>query len=132
MIVRIERQKIEIDSTNLPVLGLAGKHLRVLGLTDVTGILILDLLNVLLGADAVILWESTLVASLDNWSAWAFAFSIDGTIVLCGRGPGLDVAASGSRKLADGLEVLVGGPAGREGRQSLVDLRYRHIDVDIE
>jgi hypothetical protein len=55
MIVRIERQKIEIDSTNLPVLGLAGKHLRVLGLTDVTGILILDLLNVLLGADAVIL-----------------------------------------------------------------------------
>jgi hypothetical protein len=45
------------------------------------------------------------------------------------RADGLDVAASGSRKLADGLEVLVGRPAGREGRQSLVDLRYRHIDV---
>lgn len=48
------------------------------------------------------------------------------------RADGLDVAASGSRKLADGLEVLVGGPAGREGRQSLVDLRYRHVGVDIE
>lgn len=48
------------------------------------------------------------------------------------RADGLDVAASGSRELADSLEVLVGGPAGREGRQSLVDLRYRHIDVDME
>jgi hypothetical protein len=45
------------------------------------------------------------------------------------RADGLDVAAGGSRELADGLEVLVGRPAGREGRQSLVDLRYRHIDV---
>jgi hypothetical protein len=45
------------------------------------------------------------------------------------RADGLDVTAGGSRKLADGLEVLVGRPAGREGRQSLVDLRYRHIDV---
>ena len=40
------------------------------------------------------------------------------------RADGLDVAASGSRELADSLEVLVGRPAGREGRQSLVDLRY--------
>lgn len=59
---------MEINDAHLPVLGLAGKHLRVLGLTNVTGILILDLLDVLLSADAVILGESTLVASLDNWS----------------------------------------------------------------
>lgn len=45
------------------------------------------------------------------------------------RADGLDVAAGSSRELADSLEVLVGGPAGREGRQSLVDLGYRHIDV---
>jgi hypothetical protein len=45
------------------------------------------------------------------------------------RADGLDVTAGGSRKLADGLKVLVGRPAGRKGRQSLVDLRYRHIDV---
>lgn len=61
-----------MDGTYLPVLGLAGKHLRVLGLADVTSILILDLLDILLGADAVILGESTLVASLDNWSVWVY------------------------------------------------------------
>ena len=66
MVVRFEECQIDVDGTHLPVLGLAGKHLGVLGLTDVTGILILDLLDVLLGADAVILGESTLVASLDN------------------------------------------------------------------
>lgn len=44
----------------------------------------------------------------------------------------LDIAASGSGKLANSLEVLVGGPAGREGRQSLVHLRHRHIDVDMD
>jgi hypothetical protein len=44
----------------------------------------------------------------------------------------LDIAASGSGKLANSLEVLVGGPAGREGRQSLVNLRHRHIDVDMD
>lgn len=51
--------------TYLPVLGLTGKHGRVLGLTDVTSILILNLLDILLGADTVILGESTLVASLN-------------------------------------------------------------------
>jgi len=63
-----EECQIEMSGTHLPVLGLAGKHLRVLGLTDVTGVLVLDLLDVLLGADAVILGESTLVASLDKLS----------------------------------------------------------------
>jgi len=40
--------------------------LRVLGLTDVTGILVLDLLDVLLGTNAVIFGESALVASLED------------------------------------------------------------------
>ena len=63
-----EEGQIEMDGTYLPVLGLAGKHLRVLGLTDVTGILVLDLLDVLLGADTVILGESTLVTGLKTLS----------------------------------------------------------------
>jgi hypothetical protein len=74
--------------TYLPVLGLAGKHGRVLGLTDVASILVLDLLDVLLGADAVILGESTLVASLEIESVWVYECSIDGALILCGRGPG--------------------------------------------
>ena len=47
------------------------------------------------------------------------------------RADGLNAATSGSRKLANSLEVLVGRPAGREGRQSLVDLSNRHIDIDM-
>ena len=40
------------------------EHLRVLGLADLAIVLILNLLHVLLGVDAVILGESTLVTSL--------------------------------------------------------------------
>ena len=59
---------MRVNGTYLPVLGLTGKHGRVLGLTDVTSILILNLLDVLLGANTVILGEGTLVASLDTES----------------------------------------------------------------
>lgn len=45
------------------------------------------------------------------------------------RADRLNAATSGSRKLANSLEVLVGRPAGRKGRQSLVDLSNRHVDV---
>jgi hypothetical protein len=58
-------EEMSVNGTYLPVLGLASKHGRVLGLTNVASILVLDLLDVLLGADAVILGESTLVAGLE-------------------------------------------------------------------
>jgi hypothetical protein len=79
---------MSVNGTYLPVLGLASKHGRVLGLTNVASILVLDLLDVLLGADAVILGESTLVAGLEIESVCVYECSIDGAIVLCGRGPG--------------------------------------------
>jgi hypothetical protein len=41
--------------TNLPVLGLALQHQRILGLADLTGIIVLDLLDVGLGLDTVVL-----------------------------------------------------------------------------
>ena len=45
------------------------------------------------------------------------------------RANGLDITASGSRKLANSLEILVGGPASRESWQGQVDLRNRHFEV---
>jgi hypothetical protein len=71
-LLELRRGRLAVKVTYLPVLGLTGKHGRVLGLTDVASVLVLDLLDVFLGADAVILGESTLVASLYNESVWVY------------------------------------------------------------
>lgn len=53
---------VDIVRTNLPVLGIALEHGGVLRLTDLSSVILLGLLDVLLGLDAVILGESTLVS----------------------------------------------------------------------
>lgn len=50
--------------TNLPVLGLTGKHHRVLIFRDIIILLSLSLLDVVLGLNALILGESTVVTRL--------------------------------------------------------------------
>jgi hypothetical protein len=76
-LLELSRGTFAVNGTYLPVLGLTGKHGRVLGLADVTSILVLDLLDVLLGANAVILGESTLVASLDDELVWVCRCSME-------------------------------------------------------
>lgn len=53
----------------LPVLGLALQHDRVLGLVNVIWVLLLDLLDVCLGLDALILGEGALVSLLQQKSS---------------------------------------------------------------
>jgi len=50
--------------THLPVFGLALQHYRILGLADLAGIIVLDLLDVGLSLDAVVLGESALMSLL--------------------------------------------------------------------
>jgi hypothetical protein len=95
--------------TNLPVLGLAKEHLRVLRLADLASVIVLGLLDVLLGLDTVILGEGALV-------------SLSAGVCEKVRTDGLDAAASGRRDLTDGLEVLLGRPSFRESWQSQTDL----------
>lgn len=54
------------DTTDLPVLGLTGKHHRILIFRDVIILLSLSLLDVVLGLEALILGESTVVTRLNN------------------------------------------------------------------
>lgn len=84
--------------TNLPVLGLTLKHHGILRLADLAIVLLLDLLGALLGLDTVILGEGALVAGTTGVGEEV-------------RADGLDGALRRGADLADGLEVLLGGPA---------------------
>lgn len=88
----------------LPVLGLSRQHHGVLGLAHLALVGVLDLLGALLGLDAVILGKGALVAG---------AAGVGKEV----RADGLDAALRGAGQLANGLEVLVGGPALRQDRQ---------------
>lgn len=90
--------------TDLPVLGLALQHHGILGLADLAIIVLLNVLGALLGLDAVILGKGALVAG---------AAGVGEEV----RADGLDGALRGGADLADGLEVLFGGPARGEDRQ---------------
>jgi hypothetical protein len=94
--------------THLPVLGVALQHERVLGLADLARVVVLDLLDVLLGLDALVLGEGALVALAAGVGEES-------------RADGLDFELGGGREAADGLELLVGGPlAGQDGQRELV------------
>lgn len=60
--------KTDHTNTHLPVLGLALEQDGILRLADLTGIVILDLLNVDLSLDTVILRECALMALLQSGS----------------------------------------------------------------
>lgn len=99
----------------LPVLGFTLKHHRVLRLTDLARVLLLDVLGTLLGLDAVILGEGALVAGAAGVSEEV-------------RANGLDRALGRGSDLADGLEVLVSGPSFWEDGQGSRDERsVRHL-----
>lgn len=89
------------EETNLPVLGFSGEHHGIFRLRDLAIVNVLDILGLLLGLDAIILRKSALVASTAGV----------GEEVRANR---LDAALNGSRKVTQGLEVLVGSPALRE------------------
>lgn len=89
----------------LPVLGLTLQHHGVLGLADLAGILLLDVLGTLLSLDAVVLGEGTLVAGTTGVSEEV-------------RADGLDCPLGRGGNLADGLEILLGGPSLWEDGQS--------------
>ena len=93
-------------STNLPVLGVAREHHGVLGLAEVALVILLDVLGTFLGLDTVILGEGALVAGATGVGEEVRADGLDGALgsLILGN-------------LADGLEVLLGGPALREGRE---------------
>lgn len=91
-------KRMAIWITYLPVLGLALEHHGILRLADLAIILLLDLLGTLLGLDTVILGEGTLVAGTTGVGEEVRTDGLDGAL---GRGA----------DLADGLEVLLGGPA---------------------
>lgn len=82
----------------LPILGIAGEHHWILRLADLSCIVILDLLDILLGLDAVILGKGTLVTGTAGV----------GEEVRTNR---LDAALSCGRELANSLEVFFGRPA---------------------
>lgn len=92
------RTRTRIFITYLPVLGFTLKHHGILRLADLAIILLLDLLGTLLGLDTVILGEGTLVAGTTGVGEEVRADRLDGALR---RGA----------DLADGLEVLLGGPA---------------------
>ena len=97
-------QHFTLGSTNLPVLGIAREHHGVLGLGNIALVVLLDVLGALLGLDAVILGEGALVAGTAGVGEEVRADGLNdalGNLVL--------------GDLADGLEVLLGGPALREG-----------------
>lgn len=75
--------------THLPVFGLSLQHQRVLWLADLTGIIILHLLDVRLSLDAVVLGESALMSLLHEVMSLACAHMGEWSeCVPCGRGPG--------------------------------------------
>lgn len=103
------------DKTYLPVLGLTLKHHGVLRLADVAVVVLLDVLGLLLGLDAVILGEGALVAGTAGMGQEVRANRLNGALGRAGS-------------LADGLEVLLGRPALGEGGKRPLDLgRGRHI-----
>lgn len=91
------RNRNRMGITYLPVLGFTLKHHGILRLADLAIILLLDLLGTLLGLDTVILGEGTLVAGTTGVGEEVRADRLDGALR---RGA----------DLADGLEVLLGGP----------------------
>lgn len=95
----------------LPVLGLALEQHRVLGLADLAVVGILDVLGLLLGLDPVVLGEGALVPGAAGVGEEVGAH-------------GLDAALRGAREVADGLEVLLRGPALGEDRQRQRHCRY--------
>lgn len=104
-----------MTATYLPVLGFPLQHHRVLGLADVTVLLLLDILGALLGLYAVILRECALVTGPAGVGEEVRSNRLDGPL-------------SGGAELADGLEVLLGRPALTELGQSPGDHNCsRHI-----
>jgi hypothetical protein len=88
--------------TYLPILGLTLKHHGILRLALVANIAIFDILGTLLGLDAIILRESTLVTG---------SSSVGEEV----RADRLDASLSSLRRLANSLEVLIGSPAAGKG-----------------
>lgn len=88
----------ERERSHLPVLGLALQHHGILGLALLALVVLLDLLSALLGLDAFILGEGPLVPRSPGVGEEV-------------RADGLDGPLRRGRDGADGLEVLLCGPA---------------------
>jgi hypothetical protein len=113
----MESIHVEPWQAYLPVLGVAEKHGWVLRLADFASIIILNLLHILLGLDAVILREGALVTSTAGMGEEVWADR-------------LDAAISSARDRADSLEVLVRSPSGWKDWERERNLCNTHIGVD--
>lgn len=110
------RGNVQVVLTYLPVLGLTLEHHGILGLADIAVVVLLDVLGLLLGLDAVILGEGALVAGTAGMGQEV-------------RADGLDGALGRAGSLADGLEVLLGRPAFGKAEKRFLDLGSgRHFE----
>jgi hypothetical protein len=97
--------------TYLPILGISQEHGWIFSFTDLTTVIILHLLGVLLGLDAIIFGKGALVAS---------SASVGEEV----RSNWLDAALRGCGELANCLEILLSRP-------TLWKDREREIDVGV-
>lgn len=93
-----------VESTYLPLLSISLQHHWILGLADLAVILILNLLDILSGLNALILRERALEALSASVGKEVSANGLNGTVNWAG-------------KAGDSFEIFFCGPARRQDRQ---------------
>lgn len=111
------RSTLVIDKAYLPVLGITEEHGWVLRLTDLSSIIILNLLHAVLGLDAVILREGALVTGTTGVGQEVWADRLNAAVI-------------GTGDSADSLEVFVRSPSGWKDWEGEGNLCNTHFDVD--
>ena len=104
-------------NANLPILGITREHHRVFWLADLAGVVILNLLDIFLGLNAVVLREGALMAGTSCVGEEMRSNGLDATLCCCSE-------------LSNCLEILLARPSLRKDGEWKGDLCMGgHVDL---